>query len=57
MSEQNNCKDCKWIEIFMNIYGDKIDHVLCHLTPESKRINMERDCKNCKDFVKKEADE
>ena len=50
----DNRKNCKWIEIFMNVYGDKIEKCLCHLKPESKKVDLKHDCKNCPHYIKKE---
>lgn len=50
----DNRKDCKWIEILMNVYGDKIEKCLCHLDPESKRVDLEHDCKDCPYYIKEE---
>lgn len=47
--EDNICKDCKWMEVFEN-YEDK--KYLCHLNVDSKYVNYETDCKNCKFYEK-----
>ena len=49
--------DCKWIEVFMNFHNDRVDKCLCHLTPESKRIHMEKDCANCQHYEQKTEDD
>ena len=53
----DNRKDCKWIEIVMNVYGDKIEKCLCHLNPESKKVDLENDCKSCPHYVKEDVEE
>lgn len=45
-------RKCKWIEIFMNVYGDKIEKCLCHLNPDSKRVDLGKDCANCPNYMK-----
>ena len=50
----DNRKDCKRNEIIMNVYGDKIEKCLCHLKPESKKVDLKHDCKNCPHYIKKE---
>ena len=41
----------------MNVYGDKIEKCLCHLDPESKRVDLENDCKNCPHYIKEDVEE
>jgi hypothetical protein len=50
--QENNGKNCRWIEVFMNVYGDRIEKCLCHLNPESKRVDLYKDCQNCKNYAK-----
>jgi hypothetical protein len=50
----DNKKNCKWIEIFMNPYGDKIEWCICHLNPQSKKVDLEHDCKDCPHYLKEE---
>ena len=55
--KEDNRKDCQWIEVFMNAYGDRIAKCLCHLKPESKRVHLEKDCPKCPNYVKCEDKE
>ena len=55
MSEDNR-KDCKWIEVFMNVYGDKVEKILCHLNPESRKVDLCKDCASCPKYVKNDEE-
>ncbi len=47
----DNRKDCRWVEILRNAYGDRIENVFCHLKPESKKVDLEKDCANCPHYA------
>lgn len=51
---QDNRKNCKWAEVITNYYGDRIEKVYCHLKPESKKVDLEKDCKNCPNYAVEE---
>jgi hypothetical protein len=42
--------DCKWMETFENY--EEHERYLCHLTIDSKYVNLEKDCKNCPSYEK-----
>ena len=57
MEEPKQNKDCKWVEVFYNWDSSKVIKTLCHLTPESKRINWCADCPGCKHYVKNDDEQ
>lgn len=42
--------NCKWMEVFENYEENK--RYLCHLTIDSKYVNLEEHCKNCPHYEK-----
>lgn len=57
MYEKNNREDCKWIELFMNAFGDKVVKCICHLKPESKKVDSRVDCQKCPFYVRNDEED
>lgn len=56
MQKEDNGKTCRWSEVVMNRYGDRVEKVFCHLKPESKRVDMWKDCVGCPHHAVDEED-